>query len=191
MLSPETLARMLLLQSRREVKVSPLSCLLHRGRRLDSARQPLSAMPSAINEIRRAEQSFARFEPCLPRPASEPPAVFQETPAQSAAARPSTCLGAIHALRYWPALKVIVRSWHQILRASLPAQPWRKLRLRQNTGIRSWISAANPFGSVMIIVQDFSRSPVARSFHSSQSPATIRSGDASRADKALSGRLST
>jgi hypothetical protein len=35
----------------------------------------------------------------------------------------------------------------------------------KNTGIRSWISPANSFGSVMIIVQDFSRSPLARSFH--------------------------
>jgi ATP-dependent DNA ligase len=34
-------------------------------------------MPSATNELRRrvrAEQSFPRFEPCLPRPALQPPA---------------------------------------------------------------------------------------------------------------------
>ena len=34
-------------------------------------------MPSAMNELRRrarAEEPFPRFEPCLPRPASEPPA---------------------------------------------------------------------------------------------------------------------
>jgi hypothetical protein len=36
--------------------------------------------------------------------------------------------------------------------------------------MRSWIWAANPFGSVMITVRDFSGSPVLRFFHSSQSP---------------------
>ena len=53
----------------------------------------------------------------------------------------------------------------------------------KNTGIRSWISPANSFGSVMIIVQDFSRSLVARSFHSSQRPAAVRTGVPSRAVK--------
>ena len=51
----------------------------------------------------------------------------------------------------------------------------------KNTGMRSRISAAKSSGSVTIIVQDFSRSPVSRFFHSSQSPAAISSGEPSRA----------
>jgi hypothetical protein len=34
----------------------------------------------------------------------------------------------------------------------------------------------HPLGSVMIIVQDFNCSPVARSFHSSHSPAAVSRG---------------
>ena len=53
----------------------------------------------------------------------------------------------------------------------------------KNTGIRSWISAAKSLGAVMIIVHDFRRSPVAQSFHSSQIPGAVSSGEPSRAVK--------
>ena len=43
----------------------------------------------------------------------------------------------------------------------------------EDTRIRSWTSATKALGSVIIIVQDFSVSPVARSFHSSQRPANV------------------
>jgi hypothetical protein len=56
--------------------------------------------------------------------------------------------------------------------------PWDK-----NAGIRSWTSAAKSFGSVIIMVKDFSCSPVSRFFHSSQSPAAVSAGDPSRAVK--------
>ena len=47
------------------------------------------------------------------------------------------------------------------------------LRESRITRIRSWTSATKALGSVIIIVQDFSVSPVARSFHSSQRPANV------------------
>ena len=72
------------------------------------------------------------------------------------------------------------------LRYSTPASPLShgsNCSCVRNAGIRSWIFAANSFGSVMIIVQELSRSPVLRSFNSSQSPAAVRSGEPSRAVK--------
>src|SRR5947207_64910 len=50
------------------------------------------------------------------------------------------------------------------------------------TGIRSWTSATNSFGSQIIIAHDFSRSPVSRFFHSSHSPAIVRTGGPSRSE---------
>jgi hypothetical protein len=49
--------------------------------------------------------------------------------------------------------------------------------------MRSCISAAKSLGFVMIIVQDFSRSPVSRFFNSSHSPVAVRIGEPSRAVK--------
>ncbi len=43
----------------------------------------------------------------------------------------------------------------------------------RTTGMRSCTSATKSFGSVISIVQDFSTSPVALSFHSSHSPAKV------------------
>jgi hypothetical protein len=56
-----------------------------------------------------------------------------------------------------------------------------------NAGIRSCTSATNLFGSVMIIVQDLSASPLARSRQSSQSPAIVSAGEPSQMRKAKKG----
>ena len=64
-----------------------------------------------------------------------------------------------------------------------PAQPRRKLLLRQEHRHAIVDFGGEMFGSVIIIVHDFSRSPVWRSFHSSQRPAAVRSGELSRAVK--------
>ena len=71
-------------------------------------------------------------------------------------------------------------------RYSMPASPFSRgsnCFSVKRTGIRSWTSATKPLGSVIIMVQDFSRSPVSRFFHSSHSPAIVSAGDPSRAVK--------
>ena len=71
-------------------------------------------------------------------------------------------------------------------RYSMPASPFSQgsnCFSAKRTGIRSWTSATKPLGSVIIMVQDFSRSPVSRFFHSSHSPAIVSAGDPSRAVK--------
>ena len=71
----------------------------------------------------------------------------------------ASVLRAIDRFRNWPALQVIIRDRLQILCSCIPAQHGANCSCVKNTGIRSWISAADSFGSVMIIVQDLSRSP--------------------------------
>ena len=75
------------------------------------------------------------------------------------------------------AFELLVSDNHSHQVSDIPPLPPRLAMARigscfKNTGIRSWIS-----------VHDFSRSPVSRFFHSSQSPATVRSGEPSAAVK--------
>jgi hypothetical protein len=53
----------------------------------------------------------------------------------------------------------------------------------RRTGMRSCTSATNVFGSVIIIVQDLSVSPLSLSRHSSHRPAIVSAGEPSRAVK--------
>ena len=90
-------------------------------------------------------------------------------------------LRTVDPLRYWPASQLFGTGFRIPASASLLSAPARIAP--ENTGMRSCISTAKSFGSVMIIVHDLSRSPVCRSFHSSQRPAAARSGKPSASVK--------
>ncbi len=68
-------------------------------------------------------------------------------------------------------------------RPALPSSHRSKSLTASRTGMRSCTSATTLLGPVISIVQDLSAKPVARSRHSSHSPAIVRAGEPSRVVK--------